>query len=108
MVIRISASHVGVITTEPAWSRGGHEVPCDRCGAPRVVHGKRKPAPLCTDCRSSDPNWGTVPFEDLPTSDSNVCAFDEHYDNPRNVRRRIRRALRAESEGTCSTTPPMP
>jgi len=91
------ASKVGVHTVNAEYTQGARHVPCARCGVVRIANGSRQVMEICRDCRSTDPTWGTVPFDDLPTSASNVCAFDEPYvslavERKRAARQRTREA----------------
>ena len=31
--------------------------PCEHCGRPCMLGGKKKPLIVCIDCRYSDPEW---------------------------------------------------
>lgn len=92
------ASRVGVHTFVPI-ERGRVFKPCARCGFERQCRTDGTSPDLCNQCRSVEPQWGTVPFEQLPVSDSNVCAFDEPFESNTNRRRRERRAAQREEQG---------
>jgi hypothetical protein len=92
------ATRVGVHTLEAGRVNGARRIACERCSITRVAPDGRKMPPLCPDCRTADPLWGKVPFDQFPTSDSNVCAFDEPFDPPRNRRRRAARARKNREE----------
>lgn len=93
----LHASRVGVHTVgaRPFYSKKPMTT-CLRCGAEWSYNIERGKPELCQGCRFVEPNWGTVPFDQMPVSDSNVCAFDEPFDHPNNRRRREMRARNRE------------
>jgi len=92
------ASRVGVHTINAEWTEGARHVPCIRCGYVRIANGKRRVEPLCRDCRSVDPHWGEVPFEDLPVDDSNACSFEDEYVSSDALRKRRARQRNREEQ----------
>jgi len=61
-----------------------------------MVRQDRPISDLCQTCQWVEPWWGTVPFEEMPTDDSNTCAFDEPYVSRQTARRREKRARNRE------------
>ena len=31
--------------------------PCERCGRPCMINGRKRPVTVCWDCRYADPEW---------------------------------------------------
>lgn len=99
MVNRLRATRVGVYTVrETPYENGRATKPCARCGRSRSVRLDRPTPPTCAECRLTDPDWGSVPFEALPVSDSNMDAFDEPFISASTLRRRARRQRSKEQQ----------
>jgi hypothetical protein len=94
---RIGAVPVGVYRERSYEERSRPD--CIRCGRERYIHPDRKDTGMCKDCYAVEPQFGQVPFENLPVSDSNEDSFDTTSDSRRaakNARRRAQRKSRSK------------